>query len=63
MITLEELFEVTLLPMKDMETGKEVDSKVVLEHPHAIVRRVGFDWNTLEFTVLYEKEPEDAEND
>ena len=62
MITLEELFEVTMLPMKDMETGKKVDSKVVLAHPDAIVRRVGFDWKTMEFTVEYDKEPEDADD-
>ena len=61
MIRLEELFEVTMLPMKDMETGKKIDSKVVLAHPDAIVRSVGFDWQHMLFTVEYEKEPEDEE--
>lgn len=62
MITLEELFEVNMLPMKDMETGKKIDSKVVLAHPDSIVRKVGFDWRTMEFTVEYDKEPEDADD-
>lgn len=62
MITLEELFEVTTLPMKDMETGKKINYKVVLAHPDAIVRRVGFDWQRMLFTVEYDKEPEDADD-
>ena len=62
MITLIELFDVTKFPMKDMESGEEVDSKIVLAHPDAIVRSIGFDWKTLEFTVEYDKEPEDADD-
>ena len=59
MITLIELFDVARLPMKDMETGKKIDSKVVLAHPDAIVKSVSFDMNTIDFLVEYEKEPED----
>lgn len=59
MITLIELFDVTRLPMKDMETGEKIDSKVVLAHPDAIVKSVSFDMNTIDFLVEYEKEPED----
>lgn len=59
MITLMELFEVTRLPMKDMETGEKVDSKVVLAHPDAVVKSISFDMNTIDFEVEYEKEPED----
>jgi hypothetical protein len=33
-----------------------------LAHPDAIVRSIGFDWKTLEFTVEYDKEPEDADD-
>lgn len=62
MITLIELFDVTKFPMKDMESGEKVDSKIVLAHPNAIVRSIGFDWKTLEFTVEYDKEPEDADD-
>lgn len=59
MITLIELFERTRLPMKDMETGEKIDSKVVLAHPDAVVKSVSFDINTIDFLVEYEKEPED----
>lgn len=62
MITLIELFDVTKFPMKDMESGEKVDSKIVLAYPDAIVRSIGFDWNTFEFTVEYDKEPEDADD-
>lgn len=63
MITLIEFFDVAMLPMIDMETGKKIDSKVVLQHPDAIITNIGFNWRTLEFTVEYIKEPEDAEDD
>lgn len=59
MITLIELFDVTRLPMKDAETGKKIDSKVVLKHPDAIVKGISFDTNTIDFVVEYEKESED----
>ena len=58
MITLIELFDVTRLPMKDVDTGKTIDSKVVLSHPDAIVKSISFDMNTVDFLVEYEKEPE-----
>lgn len=59
MITLIELFDVARFPMKDAETGKKIDSKVVLAHPDAVVKSISFDLNTIEFKVEYEKEPED----
>ena len=62
MITLIELIDITRLPMKDAETGKRIDSKVVLKHPDAIVKSISFDTNTIDFVVEYVKEPED-END
>lgn len=63
MITLVDFFDAAMLPMRDMETGENIDSKVVLAHPNAIVEKIGWDNHKYEFTVLYEKEPEDAEND
>lgn len=61
MITLVELFDVARLPMKDMETGEIINSKVVLAHPDAVVKSISFDMNTIDFLVEYEKEPEDEE--
>lgn len=56
MITLVELFEVSLFPLMDMDTGEKVDSKVVLKHPDAKVESLGFDTAKLYALVKYEKE-------
>lgn len=60
MITLIELFDVAKLPMKDVETGERIDSHVVLKNPDAIVKSISFDTRSIDITVEYEKEPEDA---
>ena len=58
MITLIELFDVSMLPMIDMKTGEKIDSKVVLKYPNARVEKIsctaGYD-----IKVKYEKEPKD----
>lgn len=56
MIKLIELFDVTLLPMVDMDTRELVDSKVVLAHPDAIVEKISCDCNTINILVKYQKE-------
>lgn len=60
MITLIELFDVAKLPMKDMDSGKAVDSKVVLANPDAVVKKIGC---TSDFwiTVRY-KEAQDEDD-
>lgn len=58
MIKLIELFDVTMLPMVDMETGEKIDSDVVLKHPNARVEKISCT-ATFDIKVKYEKEPED----
>ena len=58
MITLMELFDVARFPMKDMDSGEAVDSKIVLAHPDVIVEKIGCT-SDFEITVRYNKEDED----
>lgn len=60
MITLMELFDVARFPMKDMDSGEAVDSKVVLAHPDAVVEKIGCT-SDFEITVRYNKEAHDEE--
>lgn len=60
MITLWELFNAALLPMKDIKTGEKIDSKVVLKNPDARVKNISCD-ERFNLLVEYEKEPEDEE--
>lgn len=61
MITLLELFDVARFPMKDMDSGEAVDSKVVLAHPDAVVVKIGCT-SDLWITVRYAKEAQDEDD-
>lgn len=61
MITLLELFEVTTHSMKDMNTGEKIDDDFIINHPDLKIKRIGFDYHSFNFTVEFEKEPEDEE--
>lgn len=60
MITLMELFDVARFPMKDMDSGEAVDSRVVFAHPDAVVEKIAC---TSDFwiTVRY-KEAQDEDD-
>ena len=60
MITLIELFDVARFPMKDMDSGEVVDSKVVLANPDAVVEKIGCT-SDFEITVRYNKEAQNEE--
>lgn len=61
MITLMELFDVARFPMKDMDSGEVVDSRVVLAHPDAVVEKIACT-NDLWITVRYKKEAQDEDD-
>lgn len=58
MITLLELFDVTMLPLVDMQTGERIDDKVMLAHKDAKVLTISAS-RDFDILVNYEKEPED----
>lgn len=58
MITLEDLWDVLLLPAKDAETGEKIDSEVMAKNRKCPVIEVSCDAN-FNILVKYEKEPED----
>lgn len=61
MITLIELFDVTMFPIKEMKTGKAIDGKFVINNPDLKIKRLGFDCRSVDFTVEFEEEPENEE--
>ena len=56
---LRELWDVTILPMKDMESGKDINSDVMKKDGDREVETLSMD-DHFNFLVKYEKEPEDA---
>lgn len=55
---LEDLWEKSMLPLVDMETGEKIDSDVMLKYPDAEVLKFSCDGH-FNILVMYEKEQQD----
>ena len=55
---LEDLWEKSMLPLVDMETGEAINSDTMLKYPDAEVLKFSCDWNFY-ILVMYEKEQQD----